>query len=113
MLHSHPSGSDGSCGVYGTINNMWLYFLCVVSYQRLMRGDKTFFFFVNVTLQDRRCRALAQKLVRLFNLINADEESAFSFPSSEFREIPVRDLGNHIRDNESFSLFTLMWHMVF
>lgn len=44
-LRSHPSGSDGSCGVYGTINNMWLYFLCVVSFQRLMRADKTFLFF--------------------------------------------------------------------
>lgn len=79
VLHSHPSGSDGSCGVYGTINNMWLYFLCVVSYQRLMRGDKMFFFLVNVTLHDQRRRALAQKLVRLLNLINADEKSAFSF----------------------------------
>lgn len=30
-----------SCGFYRTINNAWLYFLCVVSHRRLTRGDET------------------------------------------------------------------------
>lgn len=35
-----------SCGVYRTINNMGLYFLCVVSYRCLTRGEKTLLFFL-------------------------------------------------------------------